>query len=396
MPPSTLAYATARRVDATLVARGLPNRVRELPSSTRTASEAALAVGCRERQIVKSLVFRGRSSGSAILCLVAGDHRLDEQWMRQYVGEPLDRADPEFVRSRTGFAIGGVPPLGHPTGLPTFVDYDLLELPEVWAAAGHPHAVCRLSPFELLVMTDGKPVSVVPLTVRDEGAWVTFDCYGTLVDWRAGFALAARQSLRPLTAADADRLFDAYLRREREIETAPYRPSRALLAEGTIAAGRQLGLSVSAADADAIAASVPEWPTFPDARPALDAVHRAGRRVAILSNIDRDLLDATISRNGLSVDLTIVAEEVRSYKPALGHWVRFLKTTAARPEETLHVSGAYEYDLPPAARLGFRTAYVARHGEEAPGPDVHAVVRSRTELPAVLPRRHGGKEGDAE
>ena len=110
------------RVDAALRRLGLIDRVRELPSSTRTARDAAESLGCEVGQIVKSIVFRGVRSARPVLVLASGDHRVDELWMERYVGEPIERAPPEFAREATGFAIGGVPPVGHERSLRTFVD----------------------------------------------------------------------------------------------------------------------------------------------------------------------------------------------------------------------------------------------------------------------------------
>src|SRR5690606_22402730 len=117
--------------------------------STRTAAEAATAVGCSVGEIVKSLVFRGRESGSPYLLLVSGANRVNEDAVTSQIGEPLDRPDAAFVRTVTGFAIGGIPPFGHAATLPTFLDRDLLAHPAVWAAAGTPHALFRIDPAAL-------------------------------------------------------------------------------------------------------------------------------------------------------------------------------------------------------------------------------------------------------
>ncbi len=153
-PPSTLRVADA------LAAAGFALEVLELPASTRTAPEAAAAVGCDVAQIVKSLVFRGARSGRAILVLASGANRVDEQRLAALAGEPVERADPEFVRAATGFAIGGVAPVGHPQPLEAFVDEDLMALPELWAAAGTPRSVFRLSPAQLVELTRGRVASV--------------------------------------------------------------------------------------------------------------------------------------------------------------------------------------------------------------------------------------------
>jgi len=147
---------SARRVQEALMAMGLPIQVVELPQSTRTAAEAAAAIGCRVEQIVKSLVFKGKTSGKPILVLVSGANRVDEKRMAELVGEPIESAAPDFVRAHTGFVIGGVPPVGHAERIESYIDEDLLLYPEIWAAAGNPNAVFRLSPEELLRLVDGR------------------------------------------------------------------------------------------------------------------------------------------------------------------------------------------------------------------------------------------------
>jgi prolyl-tRNA editing enzyme YbaK/EbsC (Cys-tRNA(Pro) deacylase) len=116
----------AQRVQDALIALGLPCRVIELPTSTRTAQEAAGAVGCSVGQIVKSLVFRGVQTGRPILVLASGANRVNEARLSELAGEPIAKADAAFVRAHTGFAIGGVAPLGHPAPLTTYIDADLL------------------------------------------------------------------------------------------------------------------------------------------------------------------------------------------------------------------------------------------------------------------------------
>lgn len=148
--------ASAQKVQEALAARGFANAVVELPASTRTAAEAAAAVGCEVGQIVKSLVFRGRQSGRAVLIVASGSHRVDEGAVRAVLGEEIEKASADFVREQTGFAIGGVPPLGHAHEIVTVVDEDLLRHEKIWAAAGHPQAVFPLTPAELVAMTGGK------------------------------------------------------------------------------------------------------------------------------------------------------------------------------------------------------------------------------------------------
>jgi prolyl-tRNA editing enzyme YbaK/EbsC (Cys-tRNA(Pro) deacylase) len=147
--------SSARKVQEALEALGLSLQVVELPGSTRTAVEAAQAVGCQVGQIIKSLVFKAKRSQRPILVIASGQNRVDEQKIEALIGEPLGKADADFVRQHTGFVIGGVPPVGHLEPLVTFVDEDLLQFPELWAAAGTPHAVFRLSPADLIKMTGG-------------------------------------------------------------------------------------------------------------------------------------------------------------------------------------------------------------------------------------------------
>ena len=151
---------SARRVQAALRALGLDAEVRELDASTRTAPEAARAVGCPLGAIVKSLVFRGARSGEPILVLVSGDNRADEARLEAALGEPAARADADWVREVTGYAIGGIPPVGHPRPLRTLVDRDLSRFGVVWAAAGTPRAVFPVTPEELARAAGGTVVAV--------------------------------------------------------------------------------------------------------------------------------------------------------------------------------------------------------------------------------------------
>lgn len=151
---------SAQKVQRALHAKGFDLQVVELPASTRTALEAAQAVGCQVGQIVKSLVFRTKRSGRAVLVITSGANRVHEPLIEAVLGEPLGKADADFVRQQTGFAIGGVPPLGHEQPLLTFIDQDLLQYTQVWAAAGTPHAVFRLNPRDLPGLTGGQVLRV--------------------------------------------------------------------------------------------------------------------------------------------------------------------------------------------------------------------------------------------
>jgi len=147
---------SARRVQEALSAAGVACQVVELPGSTRTAVEAAQAVGCGVEQIVKSLVFRGETSGRPILIAVSGANRVREGKVKALVGESIAKADADWVRQRTGYAIGGIPPVGLAEPILTLIDRDLLQYDLIWAAAGTPHAVFCLTPAELVRLTGGQ------------------------------------------------------------------------------------------------------------------------------------------------------------------------------------------------------------------------------------------------
>jgi prolyl-tRNA editing enzyme YbaK/EbsC (Cys-tRNA(Pro) deacylase) len=152
--------SSAQRVQDALQALGLDRRVFELAVPVRTAADAAREVGCEVAQICKSLVFRGETSGRALLVIASGAHRVDETRVAAHFGEPIGKADPAFVREHTGYAIGGVPPVGHREPLDTLIDDALLAHTRLWAAAGHPNALFELTPDELTRIVSGRVVSV--------------------------------------------------------------------------------------------------------------------------------------------------------------------------------------------------------------------------------------------
>jgi prolyl-tRNA editing enzyme YbaK/EbsC (Cys-tRNA(Pro) deacylase) len=145
------------RVREALTAFGGDHRIVEFTEPARTAADAARLLGCRVEQIANSLIFRAPARDAAVLVMASGGRRVDPARITEAVGEPIEKADADFVRARTGFAIGGVAPLGH-TAPPAaiLVDEELFKWPEIWAAAGHPHTVFRLTPDELVRMTAGR------------------------------------------------------------------------------------------------------------------------------------------------------------------------------------------------------------------------------------------------
>ncbi len=153
---------SAQKIQNLLNTLGYDYVVIEHAESTRTALEAAERAGCELGQIVKSLIFRGKTSGKPILVLTSGANRVDEKLISEYAGESIGRADADFVRQVTGFAIGGIPPVGHIENMETYLDEDFLQFKVIWAAAGTPNAIFELKTEDLQKMTAGKVVKVKP------------------------------------------------------------------------------------------------------------------------------------------------------------------------------------------------------------------------------------------
>lgn len=147
--------ASARRVQDALIAAGTDARVVELPVAARTSQQAADALGIEVGQIAKSLIFRAVMSGRAVLVIAAGDRRVDEARISALLGEPIERATPDFVREHSSFAIGGVAPLAHARPMTTFIDASLRRFDVVWAAGGTPHCVFPIAPAELVRIGGG-------------------------------------------------------------------------------------------------------------------------------------------------------------------------------------------------------------------------------------------------
>ena len=190
------------------------------------------------------------------------------------------------------------------------------------------------------------------MTVR----WVTFDCYGTLIDWERGVV----EALRPLLPhAEAESLARRYIEIEAGIESGAYLPYRDVLTRAGDALLRELGVEAPSP----LAGSLASWPPFAEVSATLRVLRERGLRFAILSNVDRDLLEASVGALGIAPDLAITAQDCGSYKPAPGHWLLFQRRSGAPVEETLHVGASQYHDMRPAAALGYRTCFVDRHNE---------------------------------
>jgi len=160
MTNPVLSSSSVERVRAALEAAGHHAPIVELADDARTAQAAADFLGCRVSQIANSLVFRRQRSGTALLVMASGAHRVDTEKLAALAGEPVEKARAPFVREHTGFAIGGVAPVGHPSQLTTLIDQTLAQHARIWAAAGHPKTVFELSYDVLLRLTDGTPADL--------------------------------------------------------------------------------------------------------------------------------------------------------------------------------------------------------------------------------------------
>lgn len=157
---AALDHPAVARVRAALDAAGLATEIVALPAAAPTARAAAAQIGCDVAQIANSLVFRCQTSGTPLLVMTSGANRVDPARVAALVGEPIGRADADFVRTASGFAIGGVAPVGHAAPIRTLIDRSLLGHGEIWAAGGHPHTVFRLTPGELVRITGGTVAEV--------------------------------------------------------------------------------------------------------------------------------------------------------------------------------------------------------------------------------------------
>jgi 2-haloacid dehalogenase len=193
--------------------------------------------------------------------------------------------------------------------------------------------------------------------------WATFDCYGTLVDWNGGI----RGELESLFGVEhADRLLARYHELEPEIQAAsPGSSYREVLTVALERLADETGLTLPEGETSALARSLPSWPVFEDVRPALAEARERGWRLAILSNTDRDLIDASVKAIGVPFGAAIVAGEIGSYKPAHRHWEAFREHTRADRERHVHVAQSLYHDIAPAADLGIRTIWINRLGEPA-------------------------------
>ena len=205
--------------------------------------------------------------------------------------------------------------------------------------------------------------------------WATFDCYGTLVDWNAGI----RTELEKLFGVErGGELLERYHELEPTIQSAnPGISYREVLTIALERLANETGLTLPEGETSALARSLPSWPVFEDVRPGLTEAHRRGWKLAILSNTDRDLIDASMRELGVPFELAIVAGEIGSYKPAHRHWEVFYETTGADRRGHVHVAQSLFHDIQPANELGIPSIWINRLDEPAD-------ARPRATLPTLV------------
>jgi 2-haloacid dehalogenase len=192
--------------------------------------------------------------------------------------------------------------------------------------------------------------------------WATFDCYGTLVDWETGIGVVLAD-LWP--EADAQRLLRRYHEIEPTVQAGPMLPYRQVMTDALVRLAADEGLDLPAERRDALAASLPGWPVFSEVPEALRLLRAHGWLLAILSNTDPDLLEASLRAIGVPVDERVVASEIGSYKPAPGHWETFFARTGADQAQHVHVAASLFHDVAPCAELGLRCVWINRLGESS-------------------------------
>ena len=210
--------------------------------------------------------------------------------------------------------------------------------------------------------------------------WLTFDCFGTLIDWRHGI----RTTGELLFPGRGEAFLEAYVDLEAEVEAGPYRRYRAVLAETTRRVATRLDLDLKPDDAGALVSTIPHWPPFPDVGPALGELRKRGWRLALLTNCDRDLIAQTQRRLPVSFDAAVTAEDVSAYKPDHAHFKLFQSTFGSSAAAWIHVAQSYFHDIRPAHDLGIPRIWVnRRHATDDPSL-AGAVIGGLDELgPAV-------------
>jgi 2-haloacid dehalogenase len=212
------------------------------------------------------------------------------------------------------------------------------------------------------------------------GRWATFDCYGTLIDWIGGIR---SELARIWPSEDADQLLERYHEIEPDVQAGNAIPYRQVLSESLQRVAASEALALPADERDALAQSLPKWPVFPEVPASLRALHERGWKLAILSNTDPDLLDASFGAIGIEPDRKITALEAGSYKPARGHWDRFFESTRAERLRHVHVAASLFHDIAPASDMGLAAVWINRLDERSELPRA-AELPDLRDLPDTL------------
>jgi 2-haloacid dehalogenase len=210
--------------------------------------------------------------------------------------------------------------------------------------------------------------------------WATFDCYGTLIDWNGGIL---RELERLFGVQNAPRLLERYHELEPAIEEDGSLPYRSVQTEALIRLAEEEELAIPEGESDALALSLPDWEPFPEVHDALAELRRRGWNLVILSNTDRDLIEASMRRIGVPFEFAIVAGEIGSYKPAPGHWQAFAAQVELEPGRHVHVGASHFHDVVPALELGLPVCWINRLGE-AGDPAPTRELRDLSGLPDAL------------
>jgi 2-haloacid dehalogenase len=215
--------------------------------------------------------------------------------------------------------------------------------------------------------------------------WATFDCFGTLVDWRHGIATG----IELLFPGRGAQLLEVYNRIEPQVQAEqPVRRYREVLAESLRRTAAEAGVELVPDDASVLGTGLPYWPVFPDARPALAALREAGWRIALLTNCDRDLIAETQRRLVVPIDATVTAEDVGSYKPGHAHFTRFASSFGASRENWVHIAQSHFHDMVPARALDIRRVWINRHADPSDPSIADAVLPGLDDLVATVERVH--------
>ncbi|MBM7516802.1 HAD family hydrolase [Nocardioides nitrophenolicus] len=211
--------------------------------------------------------------------------------------------------------------------------------------------------------------------------WLTFDCYGTLVDWRSGMESA----LARVDPARVDDLLAGYHRAEPALQQQrPLLSYREVLRDGLLASAGELGIDVPDGLDTVLADTMPTWQPFAETAEVLQALRAAGWRLAILSNVDDDVIAQTLELLGAPIDVVVTAQEVGSYKPGLAHFEEFRRRAQPAEGRWIHVACSWVHDVVPARRLGVPAVFVDREGEDRDPAQVVGVLPDLTRLPDTL------------